>query len=820
MTQDENKRLEDEAGGLRAEIAALRALVARLHGLASSSDRGASGVPVSALQHRLRTPLSAMMSLAEMMVSDSNLSIDQRENLELIYRSGERLLEQIHGTLDVIGPSELVAPAEPEVEAAPILIVDDAPTNVQLLSALLSRQGYAVRVAEDGLSAIESASTSPPDLILLDVMLPGMSGFEVCRRLKDDLRTREIPVLFLSALSSISDKLRGFAVGGEDYITKPFQAPEVIARVQTHLARRLAERGLRAGRARLEAILDHAPVGVALVDRGWRPQLANRRWAELLGQPDEQLASLSLLDLSVPEESAVRGEHLAALAAGATERYHKQARLLRGDGSSFWADLLVAPVRAVGQASLFVAILADITERKQVEAQILRQRQALGTLRERERLARELHDSLGQTLGLLNVQAQAAAAQLAADERAAALRSLGSISTAAQEALDDVREFLLGVNISQPPHQAERLSAGLRESLARYLQEFSRLAGLPAELVASPDVPAVLVPQEVELQALRIAQEALTNVRKHARATRVEVGLTVADERLHLTVSDDGLGFVPTTVGDGLHYGLRAMRERASEIGAELLISSSPGAGTTVSLVMPLRQASERVLPAFLLVDDHPLFLEGLRSLLVSHGVQVVGVAYDGRAALEQARALRPNVVLMDIEMPQMDGIEATRQIKAELPETRVVMLSASDQDDQVFEAIRAGAAGYLLKSLRADDLVALLDDLARGEAPLAPGLASRLLRQFAHPKPAAAPAAAAPAEASLENPPLSPRQIEVLTLVARGLTYKQVAATLSLSVSAVRYHMDESIKRLRLSGRTEAIAYAARVLTPNDAQH
>ena len=133
-----------------------------------------------------------------------------------------------------------------------------------------------------------------------------------------------------------------------------------------------------------------------------------------------------------------------------------------------------------------------------------------------------------------------------------------------------------------------------------------------------------------------------------------------------------------------------------------------------------------------LIVDDHSLFVESLRSLLTANGYQVVGTAGDGLAALEQARKLHPDLVLMDIAMPRCDGLAATRLIKAEMPDLRIVMLTASEQDEPLFEAIKSGATGYLLKSLRAPDFLRQLAQIELGEPPLAPGLAFKILQAFA----------------------------------------------------------------------------------------
>lgn len=207
-----------------------------------------------------------------------------------------------------------------------------------------------------------------------------------------------------------------------------------------------------------------------------------------------------------------------------------------------------------------------------------------------------------------------------------------------------------------------------------------------------------------------------------------------------------------------------------------------------------------------LLADDHPLFLEGLSNLLEAHGLEVVGTARDGLEALEKARTLRPDLILMDINMPRVDGLAATRLIKAEMPSTKVVMLTMSAEDENLFDAIKSGASGYLLKSQETERFFAQLNEAARGEIVLSPGLAARIVQEFARGT-AAQPTVAQGAPVAT----LSVRHRQVLTLVATGLTYKEVAAKLFLTERTIKYHMGEIVQRLQMENRTQVIEYARR---------
>jgi two-component system NarL family response regulator len=219
-----------------------------------------------------------------------------------------------------------------------------------------------------------------------------------------------------------------------------------------------------------------------------------------------------------------------------------------------------------------------------------------------------------------------------------------------------------------------------------------------------------------------------------------------------------------------------------------------------------------------LLVDDHRLLLEGLSNLLKAHGVEVVGTANDGFEAIARARALRPDVILMDIRMPNCDGITATRRIKAEIPEAKIVILTTSNEDSDLFEAVKSGACGYLLKSMDAEELITCLEQAQQGMPPFSPGLANRIMDEFAR-LAREAPLAAPAERQDVPVKQLTTRQHDVLALVAQGLSYKEVGSRLNLSPRTVKYHMAEIMTLLHLEHRAQVLAYAGRTgLTSEDA--
>jgi DNA-binding NarL/FixJ family response regulator len=211
-----------------------------------------------------------------------------------------------------------------------------------------------------------------------------------------------------------------------------------------------------------------------------------------------------------------------------------------------------------------------------------------------------------------------------------------------------------------------------------------------------------------------------------------------------------------------------------------------------------------------LIADDHPLLVDGLCSLLEAHGFEVAGTVDNGQDAVREALRLEPDLVLMDIRMPVYDGLAATRLIKAQRPEMRILIITTSAEDQDLFEAIKGGACGYLLKSTQGADFIEALRGLEKGVPPFSPGLAERLLREFARLSGEQEQEESQDAETEPEQ--LTERQTEVLRLVASGLTYKEVGARLFLSEATVRYHMGEILHRLHLENRSQVIAYAGKM--------
>jgi DNA-binding NarL/FixJ family response regulator/two-component sensor histidine kinase len=473
---------------------------------------------------------------------------------------------------------------------------------------------------------------------------------------------------------------------------------------------------------------------------------------------------------------------------------------------------------------------------------------SLAVAEERSRLARELHDTVAQTLAALVRCLDAIEEPRAEVQEARAL---------AHAALEEVRRAIWGLR----PALLEALP--LHEALAR---EVERMAdeGKLSSRVNVLGQPRALLPQQ-EMALFRIAQEALSNTVRHAAARRVKATLTYAEDGVSLVLEDDGQGFVsnwpvvsevpsseiiqensvwpPYFAAEkssaGLHaeasghYGLQNMRERARQAAGSLTLESTPGKGTSITVHVPylsggemtpsalLPEAATTSLPStsrfprpavrtaepgvhiqkvrVLIADDHALTRAGIRRLLESEpDMEVAGEAADGLQALAEAQDLGPQVILMDVRMPGMDGVEALRQLRAAHPDLRVLMLSAYGEDEEVFESLKAGASGYVLKDVAPQELVRVIRAVARGETLLAPGLTGKLVDHISR-----------LAREESVAPGLTAREIEVLRALAHGLRNKEIARQLQVSERTVTFHLEHIYQKLQVSSRTEALSRA-----------
>ncbi|MGH9055788.1 MAG: response regulator [Acidimicrobiales bacterium] len=243
--------------------------------------------------------------------------------------------------------------------------------------------------------------------------------------------------------------------------------------------------------------------------------------------------------------------------------------------------------------------------------------------------------------------------------------------------------------------------------------------------------------------------------------------------------------------------------------GAQASVGSKTRSAAEARYPLPFTPVSERVeedVVRVLIADDQVLFRRGLEAVLgTEDGIEVVGEADDGVEAVARAEELAPDVVLMDVRMPRLGGIEAARRIRDALPSTRILMLTVSDEEDDLYEAVKAGANGYLLKEVSVEEVAGAVRSVLRGESLISPSMASKLLNEFN------LLARQADRREELPGPVLTARELEVLKLVATGMSNKEVADRLVISENTVKNHVRNILEKLHLHSRMEAVMYAVR---------
>ena len=377
-----------------------------------------------------------------------------------------------------------------DLENYNVLIVDDAPINLGVLVTFLENCGLGIRIARSGESALKRVQYDLPDIILLDVLMTGMDGFETCRRLKSDPLTKEIPVIFLTSLTGVDDKIKGFEAGGVDYVTKPLHQEEVLSRITTHL-----------------------------------------RLAEMTNQLREKHASLQ--QTSAQEKADLFEE---------VQQQRKQLRFLN----------------------------KRLNEVKEAE---------------HKQLARELHDELGQSLTAIQINLAAVKQELNGTLSLLGTERLKETEQLTGHTLERVRELSLDL---RPPMLDD---LGLIPTVRWYVKRYAKRLGIKADLDLDTAMPRLSPVYETNLY--RIIQEGLTNVAKHAQATKVTVSIQQIDHQLILGIGDNGNGFDAAQLlerpPDQRGTGLIGIQERVLLLDGDVDIESNVSKGTVITVTVPLK---------------------------------------------------------------------------------------------------------------------------------------------------------------------------------------------------------------------------------------
>lgn len=558
---------------------------------------------------------------------------------------------------------------------------------------------------------------------------------------------------------------------------------------------------------RYRYLLEHVGDGVFIWTSDGRFIDVNQRACDSLGYTREELLTLSGQDIDVDWDVARLAEFYDRMVPGVAVTAEGTHR--RKDGTTFPVEGRMGLIE-LGGRQYVLALVRDLSERKQAEANLLQQTRELAVLEERNRLAREIHDTLAQSLTGLHIQLEAAE-DLMEQDPAMARAEIRSARALTRDSLEEARRSVWDL---QPLALA---SGALTEAIQRELVRTGE-QGIRTSIEIEGEGPEA-IDRRSELTVLRIVQEALSNVRQHSQANGVAVRMAYTPTTIRVRVSDDGAGFEPSSAHGVLSptgggFGLTSIQERARLAGGHIEVRSAPGMGTQIELEIPYQptareappltgtsvaagrpQPSEAGAIRVFVVDDYEVARQGIRSMVEqADDLTVVGEAGDGEAAMEQIRALAPDVILMDVRMPKLDGVETLRRLRELEIDTPVILLSVYVEDEHIFDGLKAGARGYLTKDVSRDDLTRAIRTVYEGGSLLQPVIASRLIRRL-------------DTEPTSE---LTEREMEVLRLLASGARNKEIANQLFLSHNTVKFHVANVYQKLGVQTRTEAVRVAS----------
>ncbi|MES9692272.1 histidine kinase [Bacillus toyonensis] len=428
-----------------------------------------------------------------------------------------------------------------------------------------------------------------------------------------------------------------------------------------------------------------------------------------------------------------------------------------------------------------------IRNQKHVLEQYVSQVERITLLEERDRLSKDLHDTMGHSYTSIIMGMETLRVELKSKEGE---QQLDSLLQLARNSMEEVRLYLHQLDLSQE-------SLPLATTLQQLTEEFKKHAKVNVRTRIIGE--EYMVSKQSKMTLYRSLQESLTNAVRHGHSTEIIVSLHFEPQQIRLDVQDNGCGAEEWKDG----FGLTAMKERVSQVQGRVIVYSKKGEGTLISCVLPkqVQLANEQI--RLCIVDDHSFIRESLHTILGGlEDLQVVGMAEDGERALELCERLKPDVVLMDLEMPNLDGIHATKMIKKKWPDIRVLILSTFQNTERAKEIIRNGADGYVLKSIDSRELAESIRLVYRGGTMITHELFHRMLEENEETE-------LFESRSDGIEYGLTKRELEILELLSQGSRYKTIASTLYLSNGTVRNYASNLYEKLGVKNREEAVQKA-----------
>lgn len=428
-----------------------------------------------------------------------------------------------------------------------------------------------------------------------------------------------------------------------------------------------------------------------------------------------------------------------------------------------------------------------IRNQKHVLEQYVSQVERITLLEERDRLSKDLHDTMGHSYTSIIMGMETLRMELKSKEGE---QQLDSLLQLARNSMEEVRLYVHQLDVSQESLPLAVTLQQLTEEFKKHAKVNVRTRIIGEEYIAS---------KQSKMTLYRSLQESLTNAVRHGHSTEIIVSLHFEPQQIRLDVEDNGCGVEEWKDG----FGLTAMKERVSHSQGRVTVYSKKGEGTLISCVLPKQVQLSNEQIRLCIVDDHSFIRESLHTILDGQkDLQVVGMAEDGERALELCERLKPDVVLMDLEMPNLDGIHATKMIKEKWPDIRVLILSTFQDTERAKEIIRNGADGYVLKSIDSRELAESIRLVYRGGTMINHDLLHRMWEEKEE-------TGLFESRSDGIEYGLTKRELEILELLSQGSRYKTIASTLYLSNGTVRNYASNLYEKLGVKNREEAVQKA-----------
>lgn len=431
----------------------------------------------------------------------------------------------------------------------------------------------------------------------------------------------------------------------------------------------------------------------------------------------------------------------------------------------------------------------SIRKQNAVLEQYMSQIERITLAEERNRLSSELHDTVGHAYTSIIMGMETLRTELATEM---GIQRLDSLLEMGRKSIEDVRGYL---------HQMESpcQSPSLIQSLQNLGAEFQEHAQVNVSFRTYGE--EYELSRQTKIAFIRCLQESLTNAVRHGQGTEIIVSLQFEQQYTRLEVQDNGKGNVEWQEG----FGMNTMKERAMNLQGQLSVYTKPDEGMLVTCTIPRQTEIKDGLIRLLIVDDQPFVRESLRTLLDRYeDLNVVGLAEDGNEAIDLCGRLQPHVILMDLDMQHMDGVEATKKIKQQWPHIRILIFTTFQDTEQALESLRNGADGFLLKSIETLELADTIRLIHKGGTLIDQGMSHKIFEKFDAPK--ETPQSKATAYE------LTAREIEILQLVAKGLRYTTIASRLYLSNGTVRNYASTAYTKLGVRNKEEAVQKALEI--------